>query len=537
MTAPMKLKVEEKTLGDYYWAYSDILRDIGINESTYDQRIMAFMSLKLLIDNDKLQFNFDYNDNFGLDDKYKKEDTKSTFLSIIQNIEKFGTKNLNYFTQDSKYNPDKSKNILTYLNHFKTFELERYIQELPNNYLENVLDIYTYKANFKEYPKEQYKDLYESTISRMKKLSGDLTGQHFTQKSIIHLMCEVSKFEAEEYEKLAIYDPACGTASMLMESAYYFDKKINYTDKGNRKRKEKIIRVYGQELHGQTWLLAKIFLEISSFDGKKQGIENIIAYGNTLTNPAFANGINGDESFDFIIANPPFGVDWKHNYDEVIQNMNLGKKSDFFIVEDEKGKIITPKKSDGQFLFMQHIINLMESDKGRGKHAHAAIISSSTLISTGSATSNESKIRKKIFEKGFVSAVLEQPNAMFTNTDISSHIWFLDSDESEKITIVKADTKEEELFCLHPQAKDKMKHAYSKKNIERLTRLINGKKQFKYKSKFLDTKDRYEINISNEIGFKDEMEDLNFNELTNELNTLMKEMCDEFQNNSLFGIK
>ena len=530
MTMAMKTKLfQEKTLGDYYWAYSDILRDIGINESTYDQRIMAFMALKLLIDNDKLQFNLEYNYCFGLDEKtfakYEKEDTKSTFLNIIQNIENFG-QNLNYFTQDSKYNPDKSKNILTYLNHFKTFELERYIQELPNNYLENVLDIYTYKANFKEYPKEQYKDLYESTISRMKKLSGDLTGQHFTQKSIIHLMCEISEFDASGYDKLAIYDPTCGTASMLMESAYYFSNKYKIND----------IEVYGQELHGQTWLLAKIFLEISSLDGKTQGIKNTIAYGNTLTNPAFANGINGRGSFDLIIANPPFGVDWKHNYDEVVQNMN-SKKSDFFVIKDEKGKIVTPKKSDGQFLFMQHIINLMQSEKKRKKKSHAAIISSSTLISTGSATSGESKIRKSIFNTGFVSAVLEQPNAMFTNTDISSHIWFLDSDISESAKIVKADTKEAELYTSHPTPKDKMKNSYSPKNIKDIAKYIQRKKDYEYISKTIKSKDRYEINISNEIGFKDEMEDLNFDELTNELNTLMKEMCEKFQNNSLFGIK
>jgi type I restriction enzyme M protein len=167
MTIPIKTKIPEKILGDYYWAYSDILRDIGINESTYDQRIMAFMALKLLIDNDKLKFNFEYKNKFGLTTKlynqYKKEDTKNTLLNLIQNIEQLG-QNLNYFVQNAKYNPDTSTNILTYLNHFKTFELERYIQELPNNYLEDVLDIYTYKANFRDYPKEQYKDLYETTV-------------------------------------------------------------------------------------------------------------------------------------------------------------------------------------------------------------------------------------------------------------------------------------------------------------------------------------------------------------------------------------
>lgn len=529
MTIPMKIKIPEKTLGDYYWAYSDILRDIGINESTYDQRIMAFMALKLLIDNDKLKFNFEYNSKFGLTTKlynqYKKEDTKNTFLNLVQNIEQFG-QNLNYFEQESKYNPDTSKNILTYLNHFKTFELERYIQELSNEYLENVLDIYTYKANFKNYPKEQYKDLYENTISRMKKLSGDLTGQHFTQKSIVHLMCEVSSLDVRTRDKIAVYDPACGTASMLMESAHYFYNK----------NKKQSIEVYGQELHGQTWLLAKIFLEISSLDGKKQGIKNTIAYGNTLTNPAFANGINGKESFDFIIANPPFGVDWKHNYDEVIKNMN-SNRSDFFVVKDEKGRIITPKKSDGQFLFMQHIINLMKTEKNRDKKAQAAIISSSTLINTGSARSSEAKIRKDIFNTGFVSAVLEQPNAMFTNTDISSHIWFLDSDESDSVKIVKVDTTEDELYSSHPMPKDKMKYNYSEKNIRDIIKYIKAKKDYSYISKTLNTKDRYEINILNEIGFKDNSAEVSFDELTNELNILMKQMCEEFQNNSLFGIK
>ncbi len=126
---------------------------------------------------------------------------------------------------------------------------------------------------------------------------------------------------------------------------------------------------------------------------------------------------------------------------------------------------------------------------------------------------------------------------MFTNTDISSHIWFLDSDPSEKITIVKADTKEEELFSPHPQAKDKMKNSYSEKNIQRLATLINSKKEFKYKSKFINSKNRYEINISNEIGFKDDSEDVNFDELTNELNMLMKEMYEDFQDNPLLGIK
>ena len=515
------LAIQNKELKDYHWAYSDILRDIGINESTYDQRIMAFMALKLLIDNDKLAFNLEYRNNFNLPPEeyieYKGKDTKETFLNIIKDIEILGRgENLYYFEQESKYNPDKSKHILTYLNHYKTFELERYILELPNNHLENVLDIYTYQADFRNYPKDEYKDLYEKTVSRMKKMSGDLTGQHFTQKSIIHLMCEMGIQGIKDNEKLAIYDPTSGTGSMLMESADYFKKHTNIKD----------IELYGQEMHGQTWLLSKIFLEITNQ-------KNIIAYGNTLTNPAFANGINGNDNFDFIIANPPFGVDWKHNYDEITQNMQC-QKSNFFVVKDEKGKVVTPKKSDGQFLFMMHIINLMKRENKRGKRATAGIISSSTLISTGSATSREAKIRSEIFEEQLVSAVLEQPSAMFTNTDITSHIWFLDTLPTSKIKVVKADSKEEELFVAHPNAKDKMKHAYSKENIKKLKRYLTNKGDKKYVSKSLSN-DRYEINISQEVGFRDDTEELSIDALIDELDGLMKDMCDDYQKNGLFG--
>ncbi len=503
--------MREKKLSDFYWAYADILRGIGINESMYDQRIMAFMALKLLVDNDKLKFNFEYNDNFGLDvklyKKYKKGDTKSTFLNLIQNIEDFG-QNLNYFIQDIKYNPDSNNNILSYLNHFKTFELERYIQELPNNYLENVLDIYIEKAHFVDYPKEQYKDLYEKTISRMKKLSGDLTGQHFTQKSIIHLMCEyaIDDLSKSNRDILAIYDPACGTGSMLMESAFYFNDKINQPKKSSKKKSQKEIRVYGQEMHGQTWLLCKIFLEISN-------INNIIAYGNTLINPAF-DKINGDDSFDFIIANPPFGVDWKHDYIEVIKNMELKDKSNFYVIKDEiTNKIVTPKKSDGQFLFMQHIIKLLEISKKNNKHAKATVISSTGLVTSGKENSSEGIIRKNIFQSGWIDALLEQPREMFTNTDISTLIWFMDSNKtsenSNKTYLLKSDNsyinehfKNMKLKVLYTTAqtkKDKQKNSYSEQNILVLSKMIKDKTIFELFGKIKEFDNIYAINFENEF--------------------------------------
>jgi type I restriction enzyme M protein len=511
----------KKILGDFYWEYADILRGIGVPPATYDQRIMAMMAVKLLIDNDKLMFNFEYNKKFGLpEDKFqelKGADTKATFKNIIANIETLGRpENLKYFEQPAIYNPGIEKNILAYLNHPKVFTLDAYIEELPNHYLEMVLDIYTYKANFTDYPKEQYKDLYEKTISRMKKLVGDLTGQHFTQKSIIQLMCEMALKQFKKNKTIAIYDPTSGTGSMIMEAAHYFHNSPKI-------KKDVEIVVYGQEYHAQTWLLSKIFLEISSLDGVQQGINNVIAFGNTLTAPMFAKDINGDDSFDFIIANPPFGVDWKHDYETVLGNMK-SPDSHFMVVKDEKRKIVTPKKSDGQFLFMQHIIKLMENEKGRKKRAFAAIITSSTLISTGLKTGQAAIIRQKIFETGYVKAVIEQPNAMFSNTDIGTHIWFLDTEGSENIKILKADNLEEPLFTPLAVSKDKMKNGYSEQNIESIVKYLDSKKEFLFVSKNVAKENCFGINISKTIGHRIVELDYDLDILEQQINDLFKEL-------------
>ena len=130
---------KKKTLGDFYWAHADILRGIGIPPATYDQRIMAMMALKLLIDNGKLQFNFEFDKQFGLSDEafatYKGANTKATFKNIVADIENLG-KHLKYFTQPAAYNPDIKENVLAYLNHPKVFTLDAYIEELPNHYRE-----------------------------------------------------------------------------------------------------------------------------------------------------------------------------------------------------------------------------------------------------------------------------------------------------------------------------------------------------------------------------------------------------------------
>nr|WP_287936482.1 N-6 DNA methylase [Algoriphagus sp.] len=506
MSNEIQLQKKRKTsLGDFYWAHADILRGAGVSEAGYDQRILAFMALKLLMDNGKLKFNFEYDNQFGLSEveylKYKGKSSKETFANLLNDLPELG-QNLRYFEQEAKYNPGVYKTVLSYFNHHSVFPIDSYLNELEDHYFEMILDIYIEKADFTNFPKEQYKDLYERTIARMRsKFAGELVGQHFTQKSIIHLMCEYALRRIKNKKHIAIYDPTCGTGSMVMESAYYFRNKLPKAK----------IEVFGQEMNGKVWFLSKIFLEICPWDGGIQGISNIIAFGNTLTRPAFADKINGDDSFDFIIANPPFGVDWKQDYEEIVKNM-ASDTPHFLVVNDGK-KFITPRKSDGQFLFMMQIVRLLTAERTRGKHAIAAVISSSTLCSTGSETGSESKIRRKIFEEKVVTGLLEQPNAMFTNTDIGTHIWFFDNAQSKTIRLVRADNSEKPLYSPHPAAQDKMRNTYSDENITELVNILHEPEPREYVAQSIPAEGRHAINIQTEIGKREEIDTVDLDEL------------------------
>lgn len=481
------------TVGDFYWAYADILRGAyGVSETLYDQRVMAFMALKLLVDNNKVGFNFDHSQNFG--QSVYVGGTKAVFLQLVQNLPAFDRSG--YMAQTKRLNntgqSDEAESCLALLNSPKVFDLTSYVEELSEQHLKMVLDIYQSKADFRGYPREGYKDLYERTVWRMansgkKSISGQLTGQHFTQRAIIQMMCAASLPALKGRKKLAIYDPTCGVGSMLMESCFYFKTAIPNIE----------VEVYGQELAPQVWILAKIFLEVA-------GIKNTIALGNTLTAPAFSRGINGDDSFDFIIANPPFGVDWKHSYADIVADMGNPAESSFFTVTDADGRLVTPRKSDGQLLFIQQIMKLMQREVGRGKCAHAAVVTSGTLISVGTDRSADSRIRNAIFESGLLGAVLEQPGSMFTNTEVTTHVWFFSAAPGQKhrttVKAIKADSALAPMFSAHPEARDKMRNTYSAADIKALAAEVCKPGATVGLSKLIPCAGRTSLNIGRELA-------------------------------------
>ena len=519
------MKKNENKIGDFYWAYADILRGIGINESVYDQRILAFMALKLLVDNQFIAFDFDYKNNFNLLSGYmnlslgekfsKLSTTKEKFTILIKNILLFSKKE---FRQNRRLNPDEeSENILYYLDHKRTFDFIKYIDELNNEQLELVLDVYSSKANFVNFPQSEYKNLYEKTIARMKKLSGELTGQHFTQAPIIQLMNELAAVDALKYnESINIYDCACGTGSMLLESVNYLKQKKGF--------KNKTMTAFGQEIHGQTWFLAKVFLTIS-------GINNYIAHGNTLTDPKFISLDSDNETppvFDFIIANPPFGMDWKHDKKTIIDNM-LQENSNFYTILDEKCNPVTPKQSDGQFLFFLHIMKIMEHSKKLGRDSKAIIISSTGLLA--STSKSDIAIKRDMFGKNWVETIIEQPKSMFVNTDIKTHLWILNTKDvalnewpkiQNKVRFIQIDNefvnkniidnkkKVKILFTDAQKQVDKQKNGYSIKNIKSIkviyTEMLKNEKKRPFLFGFIEDVNRENVSFSfSDFELKEEL--------------------------------
>lgn len=555
MIAKEHIETTSKKLGDYYWDYADIMRGLGIKEGVYDERILGFMALKLLIDNNKLFFNFNpsHGWKFCEPNKIEQEYIKhtafqenpfncqeehivyikntqdiaiginysETFKTILKNIKHYDMTNY-FYKKDTikdneqwklwnitKYNVDSEIEII---NNKNVFTFDKYIDELlgDEKFL-SVLEIYENKANFVGYPRNKYKNLYEDTVTRMKKLSGSLTGQHFTQNCIIDFMTEIGVEHLDKTKKeVVIFDPACGVGSMLYESAYYAANKIYGCKKDEEQTDDNCILKHflllGQEINGPTWFLAKVFSEISGF-------KNFIAFGNTLTEP-FINTFNGN--IDFIIANPPFGMDWKTE-EKIIKKLI----EDNVVIEetkDEKGKIIDilikennspyklfsknvkewyvlPKISDGQYLFFMQILKLQEKHKGK-----AVVISSTSPASNGKVDSSEGIIRKGMIENGFVDTIIEQPNAMFTNTDIKTHIWILNSLDGEhekqknKVNLIQLDNDKmnkpftngngkilkriKVLYSDSDYKIDKQKYGYSKKNIEDILSLYKNINNF-----------------------------------------------------------
>ncbi|MCX5295834.1 type I restriction-modification system subunit M [Streptomyces sp. NBC_00193] len=250
--------------------------------------------------------------------------------------------------------------------------------------------------------------IFEELIRRFAEQSNETAGEHFTPREVIKLM--VSLLTAPDGDALSIpgvvrtvMDPACGTGGMLSAA----EERIRKYNEGAT------VEVYGQELNPESWAICRSDLMIKGQDPEH------IASGNSLSDPG-----QGREKFDYLLANPPFGVEWKKVKDEVeYEHKHLG----------EAGRFAAglPRINDGSLLFLQHMISMMKPvDVNGGGGSRIAIVFNGSPLFTGAAGSGESEIRRWILENDWLEAIVALPDQLFYNTGISTYFWILTNRKS-----------------------------------------------------------------------------------------------------------
>lgn len=241
--------------------------------------------------------------------------------------------------------------------------------------------------------------LFEELIRRFSEISNETAGEHFTPREVIRLIVDL--LIATDDAKLTgkgvirqVYDPAAGTGGMLVlaeEALKQFNPSIR-------------VELYGQEINPESFAICKSDMLITGHNPEQ------IAFGNTLTDDAH-KGMR----FHYMLTNPPFGVDWKKYQDPIkAEHETLGFEGRF-------GAGL-PRVSDGQFLFLQHMLSKMREDEVGSR---IGIVMNGSPLFTGGAGSGESEIRRWILENDWLEAIVALPTDLFYNTGIQTYVWIL----------------------------------------------------------------------------------------------------------------
>lgn len=254
--------------------------------------------------------------------------------------------------------------------------------------------------------------IFEELIRKFNEALNENPGEHFTPRDVVHLMVDVmlAGDESEMRGKKVIrtvYDPCCGSGGMLTITKEHIT--VGLRKNGGLLRpainQGAEIHLFGQEVNPETWAVSKSDLFMKDPTG--HDADNI-AYGSTLSNDRHAG-----KTFDYLIANPPYGKDWKRDEDAVRAEHERGAAGRF-------GPGV-PRISDGQILFLLHMLAHAKEPKEGG--SRIAIIMNGSPLFTGDAGSGESEIRRFILENDLLEALIALPEQLFYNTGIATYVW------------------------------------------------------------------------------------------------------------------
>ncbi len=385
------------------WSIANLLRGY-YKQHDYGKVILPFTVLRRL---DEL---LEPTKEKVLEQYLKVKDQNAEVLErILNKVSKYRFHNRSKFTLKTliKDANGLQPNLRKYINGFSQqakeifeyFEFDKQIARLADG---DLLYLVT-----KEFASKSYKDLstlemgyvFEHLIRKFAEVSNETAGEHFTPREVIELMVNIlfaedSKALRKDGIVRTLYDPACGTGGMLSVADAHI-KAMNPDAK---------LQLFGQEINPESYAICKSEMLIKGQDPTQ------IIYGNSFTHDGLP-----DEKFDYMLSNPPFGVEWKKEQKTIKdEHEKLGFAGRF-------GAGL-PRINDGSLLFLMHMVSKMKNQK---EGTRIGIIFNGSPLFNGSAGSGESEIRRWIIENDYLEAIIALPDQLFYNTGISTYLWIV----------------------------------------------------------------------------------------------------------------
>jgi type I restriction enzyme M protein len=412
-----KTAQQAKTLASFVWQIAEILRG-DFRQSEYGKVILPFVVLRRLdciLEPSKEAVLAAYASlPKGIDEQTRD---MMLYAAVGGGIRAYNKSPLTLTKIRSQNPADAHKNLVAYITDFSDSVRDVFLDKfLFTDQLKRLNDAALLWKVFEQFATLDLRPqsvttlamgyLFEDLIRRFSEISNETAGEHFTPREVIRLIVDlllVNDAQALTGKGIIrqVYDPACGTGGMLA-----------LAEEGMRDLNPDIrVELFGQELNGESFGICKSDMLVTGHDPEN------IAFGNTLTQDA-----HKDRQFHYMLSNPPYGVDWK-KYQEPIKEEaeTKGKQGRF-------GAGL-PRVSDGQLLFLQHMISKMRTDEIGSR---IGIVMNGSPLFTGGAGSGESEIRRWILEHDWIEAIVALPTDLFYNTGIQTYVWLLANNKEPK---------------------------------------------------------------------------------------------------------
>lgn len=448
-------------VASFIWSVADLLRG-DFKQSQYGRVILPFTLLRRLecvLEASKAEV-------LAANEKVKQmplpeEAKEKMLLKATNGLAFFNTSELDLGSLGQK---DIRSNLNTYIQNFSKdareifehFKFDEFIGLLDDaNLLYKVVQYFSdpkIDLSPKNISNHEMGLVFEELIRRFAEGSNETAGEHFTPRDIVRLTTGLVFSKDDDVLNgdgiiRTIYDPTAGTGGFLSSGSEYVYEH----------NPDAVMRVFGQELNPESYAICKADMLI-----KGQDVRNI-KLGNTLSNDQLAY-----EKFDYMLSNPPFGVDWKKI------------ESDIKDEHEQKGfegrfGAGLPRVSDGSLLFLMHLISKMRNkDDATAQGSRIGIILNGSPLFTGSAGSGESEIRRYILEADLLEAIIALPTDMFYNTGIATYVWVLsnkkDAERKGKVQLIDGT----HLYSKMRKSLGSKRNEMSEDDIEMITRCFGN---------------------------------------------------------------